>query len=144
MTATLYVQTTNDDPTADDPEYTEWEPFFNGTRQGRGFNLKVVATSEDSTQNIAIPVLQAQVTMQTRTEQDNDVTAVGSYSVTFANGFYQTPSIGISAQDMQTGDFYTLTSISKTGFTINFYQSGGTQMTRTFDWQAVGYGKQLA
>ena len=144
VTATLYVQTTNDDPTADDPEYTEWEPFFNGTRQGRGFNLKVVATSADSTQNIAIPVLQAQVTMQTRTEQDNDVTAVGSYSVTFANGFYQTPSIGISAQDMQTGDFYTLTSISKTGFTINFYQSGGTQMTRTFDWQAVGYGKQLA
>ena len=45
---------------------------------------------------------------------------------------------------MQTGDFYTLTSISKTGFTINFYQSGGTQVTRTFDWQAVGYGKQLA
>ena len=144
VTAKLYVEATNDDPASGDAVYTEPEPFFNGTRQGRGFNFTLEATSADPNQNIAIPVLQVQVTMQTRTEQDNDVTAVGSYSVTFANAFYQTPSIGISAQDMQTGDFYTLTSISNTGFTINFYQSGGTQMTRTFDWQAVGYGKQLA
>lgn len=143
VTAKLYVQTTNDDPAAE-ATYTELEPFFNGTRQGRGFNFVLEATSADLNQNIAITTLQVQVTMQTRTEQANDVTAVGSYSVTFANAFYQTPSIGISAQDMQTGDFYTLTSISTTGFTINFYQSGGTQMTRTFDWQAVGYGKQLA
>lgn len=143
--ATLYVQTTNDDPASDDPVYTELEPFLNGTRQGRGFNFVLEATSNDFNQNIAISVLQVKVTMQTRTEQDNDLTSgAGAYAVTFTNAFYQTPSIGISAQDLQTGDYYELTSISKTGFTITFKNSGGTAVSRTFDWQAVGYGKQLA
>ena len=103
------------------------------------------ATSADLNQNIAITTLQVQVTMQTRTEQANDLTSgAGAYAVTFTNAFYQAPSIGISAQDLQTGDYYELTSISKTGFTITFKNSSDTAVSRTFDWQAVGYGKQLA
>ena len=145
VNATLYTRTTNDDPAADDPEFTDWQPFVNGARTGRGFEFKVIATSSEPTQNIAISELGTTVTMATRNEQGNDLTSgASSYAVTFANAFYQTPSIGISAQDLQTGDFYELTSVSKTGFTITFKNSGGTAVSRTFDWQAVGYGKQLA
>jgi hypothetical protein len=68
----------------------------------------------------------------------------GSYAVTFANAFYQAPSIGISGQNLATGDFYELSSISRTGFTITFKNSGGSAVSRTFDWQAAGHGKQLA
>ena len=42
---------------------------------------------------------------------------------------------------MATGDFFELSSVSRTGFTITFLASGGTIVDRNFDYQAVGHGK---
>ena len=53
------------------------------------------------------------------------------------------PSIGITAQNMASGDYYTLTGISGTGFTITFRNSAGTAIDRNFTYSAVGYGKQV-
>jgi hypothetical protein len=43
---------------------------------------------------------------------------------------------------MQTGDFYTLTSKTRSGFTINFFNSAGANVDRTFDYMAKGFGLQ--
>lgn len=144
VNATLYVRSTNNDPTINDPVYTEWQPMINGTRQGRGFQFKVIATSADVTQNIAISELGATVELAKRQEIGNNIASgAAAYAVTFTNAFYATPSIGISAQNMATGDYYTLSAISRTGFTITFKNAAGTSISRTFDYTAVGYGKQL-
>jgi len=144
VNATLYVRSTNNDPTIDDPVYTEWQPLVNGTRQGRGFQFKVIATSTDVTQNIKIIELGATVELAKRQEIGNNLTSgAAAYVVTFTNAFYATPSIGISAQNMATGDYYALSAISRTGFTITFKNSAGTNISRTFDYTAVGNGKQL-
>ena len=144
VNATLYVRSTTDDPTVDDPVYTEWHPLVNGTRQGRGFQFKVVATSSDTSQNILIDELGATVELQRRTEVGNNISSgAGAYAVTFTNAFYATPSIGVSGQNMATGDYYVLSSISRTGFTVTFRNSAGTAVSRTFDYTAVGHGRQL-
>jgi hypothetical protein len=44
---------------------------------------------------------------------------------------------------MATGDFFELSSVSRTGFTITFKDSGGTIVDRNFDYQAVGHGKEI-
>jgi predicted phage tail protein len=145
VNAALYVRTTYNDSTIEDPDYTAWQPVINGTRQGRGFQFKVVATSKNVTQNIAIEELGATVQLKKRQENSNNVTSgAGAYTVTFTNAFYGLPSIGISGQDMATGDYYALSSVTRNGFTVTFKNSAGTNISRTFDWQAVGYGKQLA
>jgi len=145
VNATVYVRTTNGNPAATDPTYTAWQPLITGTRQGRGFEFKVVATSRDVTQNIFIEELGAIVTMSSRQETGNNITSGAStYAVTFTNAFYQAPSIGISAQNMNTGDYYVLSSVSRTGFSIVFRNSSGSAVSRTFDYQALGHGKQLA
>lgn len=142
--AKLYVRTTNNDPAGTDPVFTSWEPIVNGTRRGRGFQFKVIATSNDVSQNIIIEQLGATVTMPRREETGQDVSSgASSYTVTFTNAFFERPSIGIAAQNMATGDYYALSSISRTGFTVTFRNSGGTAVSRTFDWQAVGFGKQI-
>ena len=51
-------------------------------------------------------------------------------TITFVNSFYATPSIGISAQGLQTGDYYQITSKSKTAFTIRFYNSSNTGISK--------------
>ena len=62
--------------------------------------------------------------------------------ITYTNPFYAVPSIGIAAQNLATGDFFTITSKTVSGFTINFKNSSGSAVDRTFDYIAKGYGLQ--
>jgi hypothetical protein len=73
--------------------------------------------------------------------------------VTFANPFFTgtasigglnayLPSVGITAQNMQAGDYFQVSGVSGTGFSISFYNSGGSPVTRDFTWTATGYGRQ--
>jgi len=145
VNAELYVRSTTNDPSSSDPTYTDWEPLTNGTRQGRGFQFKVVATSGDEAQNILVDELGVTAKLQSRQESAEDVTSgAAAYTVTYDNAFYGRPSVGISAEDMATGDYYQMSSQSRTGFTITFRNSAGTAVSRKFDWVAIGYGKQLA
>jgi hypothetical protein len=50
------------------------------------------------------------------------------------------PSIGITIQNAQSGDFFTISSVSGTGFTVNI-KNGSSFVDRLFTFQAVGYGK---
>ena len=75
----------------------------------------------------------------------------GAKAITFTNAFFTgtaslggtnayLPSIGITAQNMASGDYFEVTSISGTGFTVTFKNSAGTAISRNFNWSAVGYG----
>jgi hypothetical protein len=79
--------------------------------------------------------------MEDRTESGADIASgVSVKSVTFANAFYATPSLGIAAQNMSSGDTFTISSKSATGFSIAFVNSGASGVDRTFDYVAKGYG----
>ena len=111
------------------------------TIKGRFFKFKCKITSDDNKVRAKVHTLQAQVNMEKRTEASQDVVSDASgTTITFVNSFYATPSIGISAQGLVSGDYYQITSKSKTGFTIRFYNSSNTGISRTFDYQVVGFG----
>ena len=81
--------------------------------------------------------------MEERIFSQNDLTtSSGSKTITYTNPFYAIPSLGIAAQNMATGDFYTVSSKTVNGFTINFKNSSGANVDRTFDYLAKGYGLQ--
>ena len=65
---------------------------------------------------------------------------IGTKAITYTNSFYASPAVGISAQNMATGDTYTISSKSATGFSIAFTNSSGSGINRTFDYVAQGYG----
>ena len=64
----------------------------------------------------------------------------GTKAITYTNSFYASPAVGIAAQNMATGDTYTISSKSATGFSIAFTNSSGSGINRTFDYVAQGYG----
>jgi hypothetical protein len=72
------------------------------------------------------------------------VSGAGAYAVTFSPAFKAAPAIGIAAQNMGQGDYYQITSKSASGFTITFKNSGGSAVSRTFDYVAKGYGELAA
>jgi predicted phage tail protein len=149
VNAKLLLRSTSDNPSGT-PTWSSWQEFVNGTFKGRAFQFKAQLESLVNWQNILVDELGYEASFQRRTEQSTATIAsgAGAKAVTFDSAFYDKggtvlPSIGITAQNMATGDYFTLSSISRTGFTITFRNSAGTAIDRNFTYSAVGYGKQV-
>ena len=143
VNAVLYVRTTPDDP-GGSPTWSDWHEFVNAIDRGRAFQFKTIATSFAESQNIIIDELGAELELQQRTESTGSLTSgAGSYAVTFDEAFYQAPAVGITAYNMATGDYYTVASQTRTGFTITFYDSTASVISRDFTYIATGYGREI-
>jgi hypothetical protein len=143
VNARLYVRSTTDNP-AGTPTWSTWREFANAIVRGRGFQFKTIATSNDPNVNILIDELGCIVELQQRTEQSGTLTSgAGTYSATFAEAFYQPPSIGVTGYDMGTADYFTIGSVTRTGFQVTFRNSGGTAVSRQFTYTAIGYGREI-
>ena len=111
------------------------------TYKGRYFNFKLRMANANNKVRGFVSGIVITVDMEKRVESGEDIASTTSTKViTFTNAFYATPAIGISAQNMATGDYYTITSKSATGFSITFYNSSASGVNRTFDYVVQGYG----
>lgn len=143
VNAVLYVRSTPDDPIGT-PTWSNWHELVNGITRGRAFQFKVIATSEAESQNIIISELGAELELQQRVEQSATLTSgAGIYTATFASPFYQAPSVGLTAFNMQTGNYFTLANVTRTGFQVVFRDSIGFAISRNFTYTAIGYGREI-
>ena len=152
VNAEMLVRVTQDDPSGS-PTYSAFQTFANGTYKGRGFQFRTNLTSDDAIQDIRVSELGYTASLQRRTEQSNVIASgAGAKSVTFTHPFFvgtasllgvnsNLPSIGITAQNMASGDYFELSSITGTGFTVHFKNSSNASIDRNFTYQAVGFGK---
>jgi len=153
--AKLVVRTTVDNPSSS-PTYSEFNDVANGTFKGRGFQFRAILETNDAAQNMNLQQLGYVATMLLRTEQSTVIASgSGAKAVTFTNSFFvgtssitgiPKPSVSItpqhsSSKQMATGDYFELTNISGTGFTVHFKNSSGGSIDRDFTYSAVGFGK---
>jgi len=145
VNAELFVRTTEDDPNAT-PTWTVWKRVHQGSYNARGFQYQLRATSGDPTHNLWIRTLEVTLDMKDRTVNMGPLSSgTGSfYTVTYADPFYATPAISVTSSGMQTGDYFTITSETESGFNIVFKNSSGTIVNRTFSVIAKGYGRKVA
>ena len=112
-----------------------------GTFKGRYFKFKAILNSADNNARALVTNLSVKLVLEKRTETGEDISSGASaYNVTFTNAFYDIPTIIVTGQNMATGDFFTVTNKAKTGFTVTFFNSSNTIISKTFDFQAIGYG----
>ena len=115
------------------------------TIKGRYFKFRLKLTSDDNNARPEVSKMQIKLVLEKRLESDEDVASgAGAKAITYTNAFYASPAVGIAAQNMATGDYYTISSKTKTGFTITFYNSSAAAQDRTFDYVAKGYGLKSA
>lgn len=144
--AELYVSTTENDPSAD-PTWSEYRKFFVGDYTARALRFKVLMFSNDGNATPSINKLSVTVDMPDRIASGSDIASGTDPSgkiVVFDKAFFAPPAIGIAAQNLSQGDYFTITSKSSTSFTIKFMNSSGTTVNRTFDYLAKGYGELAA
>ena len=151
---TLLLRTTTDDPSGS-PTFTSYNKFQSGTFRARAFDFKAELETTDTNENITVSELGVDAFLQARTEQSTTLIAsgAGAKDVTFAAPFFTgtsaiggstsayPPSIGITAQNMASGDFFEITNITGSGFRITFKNSSNTAVDRNFSYSAVGYGR---
>ena len=164
VSASLAVKVTQDDPGSGSPTYTDFQTFANGTYKGRGFKIRATLESESLAHNISVQELGVIASFESRTERayihtDNTIktspidsgTSSSGKTVTFANPFFTgtaslgganafPPSVGITIVGASSGDYFELSNISRTGFTIKI-KNGTNFVDKQFTFQAVGYGK---
>ena len=133
--------------------YSDFNDFANGTFKGRGFQFRVTLATTDVAQNMNLQQAGYIASMPSRTEQSSVIASgAGAKAVTFTAPFFVgtsglgnlnnfLPSVNISPQNMATGDYFELSSISGTGFTVHFKNSSNASIDRNFTYSAVGFGK---
>jgi hypothetical protein len=124
----------------DNITYTSFRNFNVGDYSARYFKFRLIMQSLDNSATPVVSALSVDADMIERLVSENDVVSgAGTKAITFSPVFISTPAIGISAQGLSSGDFYEITSKSVSGFDITFKNSGGTAISKTFDYIAKGY-----
>ena len=139
--------------------------FANGTFKGRRFKFKLILETTNTAQNMNVQQAGFVAEFQSRTEQSYQTggstsivaqssgTSSSGKTVTFGKPFFVgtsslgganafLPSIGITIEDAIDGDFFQISNVSGTGFTIKVMRNNvNTFVDRSFTFSAVGYGK---
>ena len=140
---TFQIRTTDDDPSGT-PTWSAWRDFVVGEYAARAFEFRLQLEADDTTVSPQITTLAVTADMPDRTVAESDITSgASSYAVTFSPAFKALQGVGISAANLASGDYYEITSKSASGFTITFKNSGGSAVSRDFDYVARGYGEVI-
>jgi len=129
----------------DNVTFGSYQNFKAGDYVARAVKFRAILTSTDTSATPKINNLSIKLLLPTVIQDGSNVssgTDVAGKTVTFDNPYYQTPTITIIAQNLNTGDYFALNSKSVSNFNIEFFDSGGNTVDRTFDFQAVGLGSQ--
>ncbi len=148
-------------------KFTKFADLTNGTFKGRAFAFQLkLTTGKPLVENIDVQQAGITALFPARTENsyltgnsNNPVSmaaqqssASGQMTVTFANRFFTgtstlggvnafKPNIGVTVQDLNSGEYVRLLNVTGTSFDIVIRDSNNNAVARTFTFTAVGYGK---
>ena len=120
-------------------EWTPWRQFSSGEQEGWGFEFRatLVATVP---QNIGIESMCIIADIRNKIDEGGDVPyAAVKKTVLFTVDFFAPPAITITIQGAAPGDHVVLSNKTVDGFDIEIKSGAGAQVSRTFDWHAMGY-----
>jgi hypothetical protein len=134
--AHLEISTSDDNST-----YTAFQGFVIGNYTARYFKFRVVLTSTDGASTPVVSAVTVTIDMPDRIFSGNDiVSGAGTKTVTFTNPYKSVNyAVGITGENMATGDFFTVSNKTINGFDVLFKNSSGTNISRTFDFIAKGF-----
>lgn len=127
----------------DGSTWSGWQEISGGDLLGRHFSFRVrlISLREDVTPRV--DMLAFVLDMPDRVAGADDVLCPsGGMTVNYDPAFRNLPSVVVTPKDAPTGARVEISSKSRTGFHIQFFDSGGTGIAQTFDWVARGYGRE--
>ena len=122
---------------------SEWTVLNKSTFVGRTFQFKAELESDQPDQTPLVDELGYVMSIPSRTENSATIASgAAAKAVTFTTAFYEAPTVGITAFNLASGDYYELTSVTRTGFTVHFKNSSNSSVDRNFQYVAAGFGSE--
>ena len=111
-----------------------------GEYSARYYKFRLKLKSNNNSANPKVSGMSVDVDVPDKILEGSDIsTSSGSKAITFSPPYLQQYAIGISSQNLQNGDRHTITSKTLNGFTINYFNSSGSTIDRTFDYITKGF-----
>ena len=134
--AHLEISTSDDNVT-----FTDFRAFVIGEYEARYYKFRVVLISRDNASTPVVSAVTVTIDMQDRIFSGNDiVSGTSTKSITFTKPFKTVNyAVGVTAQGMATGDYFTVTNKAITGFDVAFFNSSNAGVSKTFDFIAKGF-----
>tara|TARA_R100000231_G_scaffold10742_2_gene13011 strand:+ start:2618 stop:6025 length:3408 start_codon:yes stop_codon:yes gene_type:complete len=141
--------------------FGSFNTFANGVFKGQRFKFKLLLETTNTAQNMNVQQAGFNAEFQSRTEQSYKTgsgtsiapqqSGTSSKNIVFGSPFFvgtsslgglnaYLPSVGVTIQNAESGDFFNITNLTGSGFTISV-KNGSSFVDRSFTFQAVGYGK---
>jgi hypothetical protein len=131
--------------TADDPDgtptWSEWQRVLVGDYTARAFQFRARLWTVVETLTPILEAIDIYIDMADRVHPFDQAVEIGGTAVSFDPPFFAAPSVGISVANGAEGDGYTITGLTRTGFTIAF-TNGSSGVARTISGVARGYGEE--
>ena len=168
FTLTSFINQAVSSDSANFLKFTKFADLTNGTFKGRGFAFQLkLTTGKPLIENIDVQQAGITALFPARTENSykknvggNIITTMepqlsstsGQMTVEFANRFFTgtstlggvnsfKPNIGVTVQDLNSGEYVNILNVTGTSFDIVIRNSSNSAVARTFTFTAVGYGK---
>lgn len=137
----IQLRWTPDDPTGT-PVWSDWRDLVVGDYTARAFEFRLVLTAYDKNTIPVVSDASVSIDMPDRVEKGIALSAgTSGLTVSFVPPFRSTPAVGITAQNLATGDtFEFISGPSANGFTIKFFNAAHAGVARSFDYIAAGEG----
>lgn len=128
-------------------QWTPWRKFAMGDATGRifQFRLRLISNVAYVSPRVFDALIKADMPDRQESYQNLSADDTTGYILTYAPAFKgpgSTPSVGISLEDGESGDYWEFVSKTLDGFQIKFYDKNDTQVARQFDVQVKGYGRK--
>ena len=132
----LEISTSDDNTT-----FTDFRGFVIGEYEARYYKFRVVLISRDNASTPVVSQVSVTLDMQDRIFSGNDiVSGTSTKSITFTKPFKTVNyAVGVTAQGMATGDYFTVSNKAITGFDVAFFNSSNAGISKTFDFIAKGF-----
>ena len=134
---TTYIRTTEDDPASGSATWTDYKKFLIADVRARGLQLKVEFDNDDASEQFRVTVLSLLIDMTSKILGGYSKTAT---AITYDEPFHSVPTLTVTPTNMTSGDYFQITSQTSTGFGIAFYDSGGSPVTRNYNYLTKGNG----
>ena len=125
----------------DNSTFSNYQVFTSTQVYTRYLKFRAKLTSDNGSATPLVSQLKVQVDMPDRVISENDqTTSSGVKAISFSPVMKTTNyALGLAIDNMTTGDFYTITNKTASGFQVNFFNSSSSAVDRQFDFIARGF-----
>ncbi|MBO9552238.1 phage tail protein [Pseudomonas sp.] len=129
---------------AEPTDWTPWVPLTIGEHTARAFRFRLHLQSFAPAITPSVSQMRVTIDMPDRVAGGQDLMCpAGGIRVNFDPAFMVRPSLAVDAQGLEVGDRKSVTSIDARGFNLEFFNSAGSSVARSFDYLAKGYGRRI-